>query len=133
MKPSRTCEHSDERPEMAHPLFEERTPVSAAIQLALVLAWLAECELATLEWLRLTKSSSKRELRRHESICATLVYHCADLKVPPRGLLGRHCSRLAVAMQEPIGVLLERITAEAGDNLTAVRARQVGNNEKAQP
>jgi hypothetical protein len=89
----------DRRP-VKSPLFEDRAPEAAATQLAIVLAWIAECELATLEYYQGTKSAPKHELRRHESICKDLVYHCRDLKVPPRGLLGRACPRLEKAMNE---------------------------------
>lgn len=94
------------------PLFEDRTPVSAAIQLGIVLAWAAECELATLEWIESRKSYPKHERDRHREIAWTLVYHCADMKVPPRGLLGRPCPRLAEALQLPTQVILDRMSAQ---------------------
>lgn len=75
-------------------LFEDRTPEAAARQLATVLAWATECELATLEHLKLRKSSSKAAIKRHQKIADTLVFHCRDLKVRPNGLSGRGCPRL---------------------------------------
>lgn len=84
----------------AEELFRDRGPEAAARQLAVVLAWLTECELATLERLKLRKSTSKAELARHESIVKDAVFHCRDLRVTPRGLAGRPCTRLAEAMKE---------------------------------
>lgn len=81
-----------------NPMFKDRVPEAAASQLGVVLAWLAECQLATLEDLEGRKSTSKSELARHRDICQKAVFHCADLAVPPRGLLGRDCGRLAEAM-----------------------------------
>lgn len=83
------------KPVSTEPLFEDRTPEAAARQLAVVLAWATECELATVEYYRATKSTSRGELRRHESIAEQLVFHCRDLKVPPYGLMGIKTSRLA--------------------------------------
>lgn len=74
-------------------LFEDRVPEAAARQLATVLAWATECHLATLA--NLPKRTSKSERARHQSIADQLVFHCAELKVDPRGLLGRPCPRLA--------------------------------------
>jgi len=76
-------------------LFRERTPEAAARQLATVLAWLTECELATLERLRSIKSAGKAETARHQSICDIAVRHCRELGVTPLGLEGRSCPRLA--------------------------------------
>jgi hypothetical protein len=81
-------------------LFEDRTPEAAARQLALVLAHATECELATLEHLQLRRSAAKSDLRRHAEIAAVLVYHCYDLKVTPRGLLGHACPRLEDALKQ---------------------------------
>ena len=65
-------------------------------QVARVLAWLTECELATLEYLRGLKRPAKMELKRHEKIAKRAVDQCYDLKVPPIGLLGfSGCPRLA--------------------------------------
>jgi hypothetical protein len=76
-------------------LFKDRVPVAAARQLAVVLAWLTECELATLERLSILKSASKHDLSRHRSICETAVRYCRELGVTPIGLEGRRCPRLA--------------------------------------
>lgn len=81
------------------PLFAERAPEAAARQLATVLAWLAECELATLERMEGRKSTSKYDLRRQGDIAERAVHQCLDLRVPPRGMLGRKCERLRLAMQ----------------------------------
>ena len=74
-------------------LFEERTPEAAAQQLSTVLAWAAECELATLARYERLKSSSKRETERHRDICD-------ELNVEPRGLSGRKCPRLQERLEE---------------------------------
>ncbi len=42
-------------PDLINPLFKDRVPVAAAQQLATVLAWLTECQLATLEGMKLAK------------------------------------------------------------------------------
>ena len=81
-----------------NPMFKERAPEAAAWQLGVVLAWLTECQLATLEDLEGRKSTSKTEIARQRDICRQAVFHCADLAVPPKGLLGRDCGRLAEAM-----------------------------------
>ena len=75
---------------MSERLFDDRV--------ATVLAWLTECELATLERLRRLKSTPQSELRRHETICNDAVLHCADLKIEPRELHGLPCPRLAEAI-----------------------------------
>ena len=82
-------------------LFEERTPAAAARQLAIVLAWATECQLATVEGLALRKSPPKGELRRHRDIAEKLVAQCIDLKVTPREFCGMTCPRLAEAMNNP--------------------------------
>lgn len=79
---------------MAERLFSERVPEAAARQLAVVLAWMTECELATLEHLEGIKRTPKHELERHREICRTAVFHCYDLGVNPRGLRGLKCQRL---------------------------------------
>lgn len=80
----------------ANPLFKDRVPEAAAQQLATVLAWLAECQLATLEGLEGRKSTSKAELVRQSSICDMAVRQCFELGVSPAcGLRGRRCVRLA--------------------------------------
>lgn len=78
-----------------NPLFKDRVPEAAAQQLATVLAWLAECQLATLEDLEGRKSTSKRELERQASICDMAVRQCSELGVSPLfGLNGQRCLRL---------------------------------------
>lgn len=70
-------------------------PEAAAQQLATVLAWLTECQLATLEGMQLVKRTSKYELARQQSICDKAVAHCKDLGVTPIGLRGDACIRLS--------------------------------------
>jgi hypothetical protein len=81
-------------------LFAQRVPEAAARQLAVVLAWATECELATLEELKEIKSSSKRSIERHQLICNKLLTHCHELGVPAIGLDGRRCQRLEEALQQ---------------------------------
>jgi len=47
-------------------LFKDRVPEAAARQLATVLAWLTECQLATLQDLRQVKSTPKSKLARQQ-------------------------------------------------------------------
>lgn len=75
-------------------LFDDRTAHACATQMAKVLAWMVECELATLARYERLKSSSKRETERHQEICDRLVRHCAELNIPPEGLDGKACPRL---------------------------------------
>lgn len=82
-------------PHAANPLFKDRAPQAAAQQLAIVLAWLTECQLATLEGLELIKRTSKSELSRQRHICDRAIAHCKDLGVDPVGLRGDPCVRLA--------------------------------------
>lgn len=81
-------------------LFEDRIPEVAAIQLAMVLAWLTECNLATLEEMRSRKRTPKYAISRQESICKKAVDQCRDMKVPTRGLRGQKTIRLARLLQE---------------------------------
>jgi hypothetical protein len=76
------------------PLFRDRVPEAAAHQLATVLAWLVECQLATLEQLMERKSSSRKDVERQALICTEAVRHCAELGVSPSGLAGKACERL---------------------------------------
>lgn len=78
-------------------LFSSRIPTAAARQTATVLAWLTECQLATLEGLQMRKSTPKSQLRRQEEICITAVDQCLDLGIGPdvRGLRGHGCPRLS--------------------------------------
>lgn len=78
-----------------NPIFKDRAPDAAAQQLAIVLAWLTECQLATLEGLESVKRTAKSELSRHREICDRAVSQCKDLGVPPVGLRGDRCVRLA--------------------------------------
>lgn len=82
-------------------LFKARVPEAAAYQLAIVLAWLTECQLATLEGLSSKKSTPKGELARQQGICEDAVRQCADLGLAPgvRGLRGSPCSRLDQALK----------------------------------
>lgn len=80
-------------------LFRDRVPEAAAHQLATVLAWITECQLATLERLRECTRTSNRALQRQASICDTAVQHCFGLGVTPRGLMGKDCWRLAEHLQ----------------------------------
>lgn len=80
---------------MVNPLFRDRVPEAAARQLAVVLAWLTECQLATLEGMKLVKRTSRSELARQQQICDKAVAHCKDLGVSPGGLRGDTCIRLA--------------------------------------
>lgn len=82
------------------PLFEDRTPAAAARQLSRVLAWMADCELATLNRYERLKSSSKRETERHREIVDKLLHHCLDLGVEPIGLGGKKCQRLEKEMEK---------------------------------
>lgn len=81
-------------------LFNNRTPEAAAKQLATVLAWAAECNLATLEGLQMRKSSAKSAIERQQRICDDLVFHCNDLNVEPVGLRGHSCPRLKERMEK---------------------------------
>lgn len=83
-------------------LFRHRVPEAAARQLATVLAWATECELATLETLQARKGTSKADLARHAEIVRQLVYHCRDLGVRPSGLGGSSCPRLVSALAETV-------------------------------
>ena len=79
-------------------LFIDRVPEAAARQLSTVLAWLAECQLATLEGLQCRKSTSKSELARQTDICDYATQHCYELRVEPRGMCGVRCVRLAARL-----------------------------------
>lgn len=81
-------------------LFLERAPEAAARQMAVVLAWLTECQLATLESIEARKRTPKGDLERQRRICADAVAQCADLGIGPgaRGLRGFPCPRLDEAL-----------------------------------
>lgn len=84
------------------PLFEGRVPEAAACQLAVVMAWLTEAQLETLEQLRGRSRASKAELARQQSICDEAVRQCFELGLRPgvRGLRGQECGRLAQRLAE---------------------------------
>lgn len=76
-------------------IFRDRVPETAARQLAVVLAWLTESQLASLEDMAMVKSTPKSALKRQREICDIAVAQCKDLGVPPMGLRGDRCLRLA--------------------------------------
>ena len=84
------------------PLFATRVPEATARQMAVVLAWLTECQLATLEGLRERSRTPKAEVARQESICDEAVRQCFELGLQPsvRGLRGHACGRLAERLAE---------------------------------
>jgi hypothetical protein len=106
--------------ESTEKLFAHRVPEAAARQLAVVPAWLTECQLATLDDLRRRKRSSKAEIRRQIQICAKAVRHCHELGVSPSGLDGRACPRLAdllaVAAQGGIEHLTDTLLKSSRDH-----------------
>lgn len=63
------------------------------------LAWVAECELATLARYERLSSSSKRETERHREICKKLVNRIAELGVEPEGI-NSACTRLEDRLNE---------------------------------
>ena len=83
------------------PLFANRTPNAAAHQLAVVLAYATECQLATLEQAYRRRGTSQADKRRHQAIADTLVFHCRDLNVRPYELGGIPCPRLAKLLEKP--------------------------------
>jgi len=87
---------------MSNALFDQRTPDAAARQLAIVLAWLAEAQLETLERLQAKARTPKVELARQSGICDLAVRQCYDLGLRPgvRGLRGQECGRLARRLAE---------------------------------
>lgn len=86
-------------------LFIGRTPEAAARQLAVVLAWATECQLATVQGLEMRKRCPAHELTRHRRIAETLVAQCRELGLPPtiRGLSGFPCPRLAELLAKDAG------------------------------
>jgi len=91
-------------------LFLERTPEACARQLAVVLAWLTECQLATLEELRGKKRAPKGELKRQQEICDRAVQQCAELGLKPgvRGLRGFPCPRLDDGLHAQLAIVAGR-------------------------
>lgn len=83
-------------------LFRDRVPSAAARQIATVLAWATECQLATLEALQERRSTSKGLLARQEDTCRRLVAHCRDFGLRPSGLGGQLCTRLAAALKDVV-------------------------------
>ena len=85
---------------MSDPLFEGRIPEAAARQLAIVLAWLTEQQLETLERLQARARTPMAELTRQSGICDQAVAQCFDLglRAGIRGLRGQECSRLAMRL-----------------------------------
>jgi len=102
-------------------LFQSRTPEAAARQLAMVLAWLTECELATLEGISTRKSTPKHELARHEAICRDAIRHCAELNVAPKGFGMQTLPRLKkeLAKRRAKGAEIERPDRDVLDSHTA--------------
>lgn len=96
--------------DLLHSLFRERAPEAAARQLAVVLAWLTECQLATLESIASKRSTPKGELERQRLICDQAVQQCSDLGLVPgvRGLRGFPCPRL----DEALNALVPRRTRD---------------------
>ena len=84
-----------------HGLFTGRTAEGVAGGLAVTLAWLTECQMATLEGLEGKKSTPKGELNRQREICERAVAQCVDLGLKPgiRGLRGFPCPRLDAALK----------------------------------
>jgi len=91
---------------MGERMFEDRKPEAAARQLSVVLAWLVECELATYAGLLMLKRPGAGNLRRHRDICAKAVFHAFDLRVEPKGLLGRECPRLSRLLDDLNAMIL---------------------------
>jgi hypothetical protein len=54
-----------------------------------------------LERLKMLKSPPQGQVKRHQSIADTMVFHCRDLGVTPRGLSGNACPRLAELLSQP--------------------------------
>lgn len=83
-----------------HGLFKERAPVAAARQLAVVLAWLTECQLAGLEAIAAKRGTPKSELARQKRICEDAVRQCSELGLAAgvKGLRGLPCPRLDEAL-----------------------------------
>lgn len=85
---------------MSERLFKNRTPEAAARQMAIVLVSLLESEMATLEGMRLLKSSPKYALNRHQQIVDRYVHQLHELDIPSdtRGLRGMPCPRVSAAL-----------------------------------
>lgn len=83
------------------PLFKNRAPEAAARALASAFAWLTECHLTTLEQVLTNPRTTKDTLDRQVKICNDAVAKCRELDVPPSGLEGRKCVRLAEQLRMP--------------------------------
>lgn len=83
---------------VASSLFEDRVPEAAAYQLATVLAEATEYAIQSMEWGEYKAGVSGKERRRAKQAARTLIRQCIELKVAPRGLMGRDCKRLAYYM-----------------------------------
>lgn len=81
-------------------LFEDRTPRAAAVQLATVLADAAERLLEAAEELEERKSIPLWLKQEYHGKAAVIALQCIDMKVPPWGLSGRDCKRLAKYMAD---------------------------------
>jgi hypothetical protein len=57
-------------------------------------AWLAECQLATVEMLQERSRVSKSDLSRQQEIADVAVKACRDFDVIPRDHKGNDCTRL---------------------------------------
>lgn len=83
------------------------------------LAAFTEYNLATLEWLEMTKSSSKSSVRRQSSICDMMVRACQAFgAVGPNRFGGPECSRLSM-----------RLAALADDTQPGTQDRNAGRSE----
>lgn len=80
-------------------MFAERTPEAAARQIGIVAAELAEHHLTILAGMLLAPRVSKKRLARQQEICELAIRHLRELKVPPRGMGGRHLMFLDGALQ----------------------------------
>lgn len=70
-------------------------------RIAQAMAWLTECNLATLTEMRERSRTPKYSITRQENICRYAVELCRELEIPPVGLRGRETPRLARALKAP--------------------------------
>lgn len=86
--------------ELIECLTQNRKVEAAITQLASVLAWATECQLATIEDLTERKTFPKNEFRRHLTIAETMLLNCHDLGIPPgiKGVEGYPCPRLGKSL-----------------------------------
>lgn len=99
-----------------------RTLEGTVRQMATVLVWMAECNLATLEDMQERKSTPKGELKRQREICERVIGQCVDLGFHPgvRGLRGFACPRLDEALKR----------AAAGLPVLGEQGEQKGNTDE---